>query len=228
MHHFKPSISVRSLYFCKYNVIIYIPAYHCKCIDPWLTKNRRVCPVCKRKVFGRNETRTRSGSSSESDADDTTPLLNPVANNHGTFTEGVHNMFRRSASESALSSRPSSDLGESSYNRNYPRGENNDDNRLANVTSDGIRNSGDSPSYQSADGDKDSHCSIPMLHSNNVMNPYLSGSFAESDSFLMQEQNPNNLSNAQSHHSLNSGRVEVVALPNNNFNHSRDNDDFII
>lgn len=24
--------------------------YHLKCIDPWLTKNRRVCPVCKGKV----------------------------------------------------------------------------------------------------------------------------------------------------------------------------------
>ena len=27
------------------------PVYHLKCIDPWLTKNRRVCPVCKAKVI---------------------------------------------------------------------------------------------------------------------------------------------------------------------------------
>ncbi|EDV28464.1 E3 ubiquitin-protein ligase RNF13 [Trichoplax sp. H2] len=25
-------------------------AYHCKCIDPWLTDNKRECPVCKRRV----------------------------------------------------------------------------------------------------------------------------------------------------------------------------------
>ena len=30
--------------------IVIFAVYHMKCIDPWLTKNRRVCPVCKGKV----------------------------------------------------------------------------------------------------------------------------------------------------------------------------------
>ncbi|KAG8227711.1 hypothetical protein J437_LFUL007993 [Ladona fulva] len=30
-------------------------AFHCKCIDPWLTCSRRECPMCKRKVFAHDE-----------------------------------------------------------------------------------------------------------------------------------------------------------------------------
>ncbi|XP_065163288.1 E3 ubiquitin-protein ligase RNF13 isoform X2 [Atheta coriaria] len=58
----------------KLRVLPCAHAYHSKCIDPWLTKNRRVCPVCKRRVFAQDETRY-SDSENDTDSDDTTPLL---------------------------------------------------------------------------------------------------------------------------------------------------------
>lgn len=76
----------------KLRVLPCAHAYHCKCIDPWLTRNKRVCPVCKRRVLAPGETRRRAASS-DSDTDDSqTPLVSPVAGvprvtQGGTFVE---------------------------------------------------------------------------------------------------------------------------------------------
>ncbi|XP_058800434.1 E3 ubiquitin-protein ligase RNF13-like isoform X2 [Phymastichus coffea] len=81
----------------KLRVLPCAHAYHTKCIDPWLTKNRRVCPVCKRKVFAADE-RVETDSESDSDADDSTPLIrenNRSGTQGGTFTPQTENPFWR-------------------------------------------------------------------------------------------------------------------------------------
>lgn len=54
-------------------------AFHCKCVDPWLTKRKKTCPCCKRRVIpGRDREESGSESENENDGDspgETTPLL---------------------------------------------------------------------------------------------------------------------------------------------------------
>ena len=84
-----PVLMVCSTILCvDYDILrFFISAYHCKCIDPWLTRNRRVCPVCKRRVLARGE----HFSDSESDTEDseTRPLLRPgsYGTQGGTFSQ---------------------------------------------------------------------------------------------------------------------------------------------
>ncbi|XP_063222691.1 E3 ubiquitin-protein ligase RNF13 [Bacillus rossius redtenbacheri] len=90
-------------------------AYHCKCIDPWLTKNRRVCPVCKRRVFAHDE--HVSDTDSDSEADDTTPLVRSESGGTqgGTFQPQRENPFTRASNEQAAQSVSSVSSSESEH-----------------------------------------------------------------------------------------------------------------
>lgn len=80
-------------------------AYHVKCIDPWLLKNKRVCPQCRKKVFASGEV-PPSDSESETE-DERAPLLarpRSVGFPSGTFQLQNENPFRRAARRLASSS----------------------------------------------------------------------------------------------------------------------------
>ncbi|XP_026520744.1 E3 ubiquitin-protein ligase RNF13 isoform X2 [Notechis scutatus] len=55
-------------------------AYHCKCVDPWLTKTKKTCPVCKQKVVpSQGDSDSETDSSQENEVSENTPLLRPIA-----------------------------------------------------------------------------------------------------------------------------------------------------
>jgi len=84
-------------------------AYHVKCIDPWLLKNKRVCPQCRKKVFASGEV---PPSDSETDTEDerepllARPRIATAAAN--TFTTAAENPFQRAARRMANRRRSSS------------------------------------------------------------------------------------------------------------------------
>jgi len=61
-------------------------AYHCKCIDPWLTEKRNTCPLCK-DVVGR-----RHGNEAAV-VDETQPLLNAQDDSENTVVTNAGNIF---------------------------------------------------------------------------------------------------------------------------------------
>ncbi|XP_016358661.1 E3 ubiquitin-protein ligase RNF13-like [Sinocyclocheilus anshuiensis] len=55
-------------------------AYHCKCVDPWLTKTKKTCPVCKQKVVPSDgDSESESSDSEENEVSENTPLLRSLA-----------------------------------------------------------------------------------------------------------------------------------------------------
>ncbi|KAK7484432.1 hypothetical protein BaRGS_00024317, partial [Batillaria attramentaria] len=60
-------------------------AFHTKCVDPWLTRRKKTCPCCKRRVIPRKaNAEADSDSDNENDAaapNENTPLLNNSASN---------------------------------------------------------------------------------------------------------------------------------------------------
>ena len=54
--------------------------YHLKCIDPWLTNNQRVCPVCKAKVLLPGVVEASSDSDDNNHVNERTRLVEPQRN----------------------------------------------------------------------------------------------------------------------------------------------------
>lgn len=85
-----------------------LSAYHSKCVDPWLTKTKKTCPVCKQKVVpsqGDSDSDSEEGDSSpdENEVSESTPLLRSLAStsahSFGTMSGGSRSEHDQDSSE---------------------------------------------------------------------------------------------------------------------------------
>ncbi|NWQ81527.1 RNF13 ligase, partial [Columbina picui] len=92
-------------------------AYHCKCVDPWLTKTKKTCPVCKQKVVpsqGDSDSDTDS-SQEENEVSENTPLLRPLASvSTQSFGALAQSHSHQNATESSDYEEDDNDNGDSS------------------------------------------------------------------------------------------------------------------
>nr|CAB3265626.1 E3 ubiquitin-protein ligase RNF13 [Phallusia mammillata] len=83
-------------------------AYHCKCVDPWLTSSKRVCPLCKRRVLSDDESSNSDTDYSDDDSEHAPLLRHAVASspNSATLATGFssRNPILRSYSNSTVTS----------------------------------------------------------------------------------------------------------------------------
>ncbi|XP_067879782.1 E3 ubiquitin-protein ligase RNF167-like [Heterodontus francisci] len=85
-------------------------AYHCKCVDTWLTQTKKTCPVCKQRVL-HSASDSESGSDMENHPEDDeqqserTPLLrassSSAAHSFGSMTDALTQHGGEHSSESS-------------------------------------------------------------------------------------------------------------------------------
>ena len=76
----------------------FLLVYHSKCVDPWLTRSKRQCPVCKRRILDNGTCEEMSG--------DQTSMSSDLESSFGSFTfdttttgDGTTNDNRNTESE---------------------------------------------------------------------------------------------------------------------------------
>lgn len=91
-------------------------AYHCKCVDPWLTQTKKTCPVCKQRVTRNKTEQSESESEEESGGrgeeegtegegdSERTPLLRPSNPGSPSGSPGIYSATTTTTTAQCLTS----------------------------------------------------------------------------------------------------------------------------